>query len=63
MLTADLNTGKAILGRDGIAMCSLYEITRYPAILALAMDGTSLAIWQGEQLPMIDEVASYTLER
>ena len=45
--------------REGIALSSLYDITRFPAILALATDGTMLHMWQGEQLPLMDEVASY----
>jgi hypothetical protein len=49
--------------REGIATASLYDIQQYPAILALATDGVMLAMWQGPQLPLIDEVASYTLER
>ncbi len=45
--------------REGIALVSLYDIMSYPAILALAIDGTLLHMWQGEQLPLMDEVASY----
>jgi hypothetical protein len=45
--------------REGIAMVSLYDITSYPAFLVLANDGVLLQLWQGEQLPLMDEVASY----
>jgi hypothetical protein len=45
--------------REGVAMVSLYDIMRYPAILALANDGVLLKLWEGEDIPMMDEVASY----
>jgi len=45
--------------REGIAMASLYDIVRYPAILALADDGSMLHLWEGDELPLMDEVASY----
>lgn len=45
--------------RDGIALASLYDIMQYPAILALAVDGSLLKLWQGDTLPLLDEVASY----
>lgn len=45
--------------RDGIAMASLYDIMSFPAILAMATDGTMLHLWTGDQLPLMDEVAAY----
>jgi hypothetical protein len=45
--------------RDGSATASLYDIWSFPAILALDMDGRVLNMWQGEQLPLMDEVAGY----
>jgi hypothetical protein len=45
--------------REGIAMVNLYDVTQYPAIIAMADDGRMLNMWQGEELPMMDEVASY----
>ena len=45
--------------REGIALASLYDIMRFPAIMAMAIDGTLLHLWEGEQLPLMDEVASY----
>jgi len=47
--------------REGGAMATLYDIVRYPAILALSNDGSVLQMWQGDALPLMDEVASYTL--
>ena len=46
-------------GRDGSAMASLYDITSYPAILTLQDDGSATMVWQGETLPLLDEVAGY----
>ncbi|MCA9324886.1 hypothetical protein KDA23_02345 [Candidatus Saccharibacteria bacterium] len=47
--------------RDGSATAMLYDVMQYPAILALANDGSVLQMWQGDSLPLMDEVASYTL--
>jgi hypothetical protein len=49
--------------RDGMATVSLYDITSYPAIMSLRDDGSVSMLWQGEQLPLLDEVAGYTLAR
>lgn len=49
----DLNT------RDGAAMASLYDVVNYPAVLALADNGQLLQIWQGEVLPMMNEIIYY----
>ncbi len=45
--------------RDGAATASLYDITQYPAILALADDGSLQKLWQGEELPMLGELDPY----
>lgn len=45
--------------REGIALASLYDIMQFPAIMAMATDGTLLHLWEGSQLPLMDEVASY----
>lgn len=45
--------------RDGAATASLYDILSYPAILALADDGSVLNLWSGPRLPLMDEVAGY----
>jgi hypothetical protein len=47
--------------RDGMAMASLYDIMRYPTILALRDDGSILRSWEGEVLPLMDEVAYYSI--
>ena len=46
-------------GREGIATATLYDVMSYPAILALRDDGTVLHSWEGEMLPLMDEVAYY----
>jgi hypothetical protein len=45
--------------REGSAMASLYDIMSFPAILVLQTDGNLQQCWQGETLPLIDEVAGY----
>ena len=47
--------------RDGVSTASLYDIVQYPAILALANDGRLLKNWQGEALPLMNEVAYYAV--
>lgn len=46
--------------REGGAMASLYDVMRYPAILVLRDDGSLLKSWEGESLPLMDELAYYT---
>jgi len=45
--------------REGSATASLYDIMSYPAIMVLQTDGNMQKIWQGDTLPLIDEVAGY----
>jgi hypothetical protein len=45
--------------RDGMATATLYDVVEYPAILALEDDGYAQKIWQGSNLPLMEEVASY----
>lgn len=45
--------------RDGVSTALLYDVMRYPAILALGDDGQLLKEWQGEELPLMNEVAYY----
>lgn len=46
--------------REGGATASLYDIMQYPAILALQDDGQVLRAWEGETLPLMDELAGYS---
>jgi hypothetical protein len=45
--------------REGSAMATLYDVIQYPAILVLQNDGYIQQMWQGEQLPLMEEVAAY----
>lgn len=45
--------------RDGSDMARLYDIVRYPAVVALRDNGEMMAQWQGEKLPLMNEVAAY----
>ena len=45
--------------KDGASTASIYDIWSYPAILVLADDGSVMNSWQGEPLPLMDEVAGY----
>jgi hypothetical protein len=46
--------------REGIATATLYDVVQYPAILVMQNDGSIQKMWQGPELPLMDEVASYT---
>lgn len=46
--------------RDGASMANLYGVVQYPAILVLQADGYAQKIWQGESLPLMDEVVAYS---
>lgn len=50
----DINT------RDGWAMAQLYDVTQYPAVVATEDDGRMLQLWQGENLPLLNEVMYYS---
>jgi hypothetical protein len=47
--------------KEGWEMAKLYDVVRYPAILAIEKDGHMAAMWQEEQLPLVNEVDSYVL--
>jgi thioredoxin-like negative regulator of GroEL len=46
--------------RDGSATASLYDVMQYPAVLALKNDGQLLKDWQGNTMPLLNEVSYYT---
>lgn len=46
--------------RDGAATATLYGIVSYPAFLALADDGQLLKSWEGENLPLMNDLAFYS---
>ncbi len=45
--------------KEGAAIASLYDIVRYPAILAMRDTGELLQFWSDDELPLMNEVASY----
>lgn len=45
--------------REGSAMASLYDIMQYPAVLVAQNDGYIQRSWQGDHLPLMDDVAAY----
>jgi hypothetical protein len=46
--------------REGWEMAKLYDIVQYPAFIAMEDDGKMLQLWQGEKLPLINEVMYYS---
>ncbi|MBI2592064.1 hypothetical protein HYW36_01155 [Candidatus Saccharibacteria bacterium] len=48
---------------EGADMARLYDITRYPAFLAIANNGTLQRMWQGLPMPLMDELAYYTQDQ
>lgn len=45
--------------REGDATAQLYDVMRYPALIATQDNGGFLKAWQDEMLPLIDEVSYY----
>lgn len=46
--------------REGADKAKLYDIVRYPAVMALSEGGELLRAWQGPVLPVMNELAFYT---
>ncbi len=45
--------------REGIDLCRLYDVIKYPTIVAVDNDGRELQRWDGDMLPQISEVSYY----
>ena len=45
--------------REGAAIATLYDILENPALLVIRDDGQLVKDWQGEHLPLKDELAGY----
>lgn len=45
--------------RKGANTARLYDVVRYPALLVVEDDGGLAKYWQGDMLPLMDEVAGY----
>ena len=46
---------------EGSEMARLYDVVRYPAILAISEDGALLKFWQDQPWPLMDEVSAYSV--
>jgi thiol-disulfide isomerase/thioredoxin len=46
---------------EGDDLAKIYDITSYPAILAIKDDGQLQHLWQGDNFPLMDELDYYTL--
>lgn len=44
---------------EGADKARLYDIVQYPALIVVRDDGQLMKDWQGDQLPLMDEVAGY----
>jgi hypothetical protein len=47
--------------KEGAEMAKLYDVTNYPALLIRQDDGHLLQMWQGNMLPLMNEVDGYRL--
>jgi thioredoxin-like negative regulator of GroEL len=45
--------------RDGSTVAALYDVWSFPAIVLADNEGKAINVWQGEQLPLMDEVVGY----
>lgn len=45
--------------RDGSATAALYDIWTFPTIMVIAEGGRMVNMWQGEPLPLMDEIVGY----
>lgn len=46
----------------GADMARLYDVVRYPAILAISDNGSLQKLWQDRPWPLMDEVSAYAGE-
>ena len=44
---------------EGADMARLYGVVQYPVLMAIRDDGQLMKDWQGDHLPLMDEVAGY----
>lgn len=47
---------------EGARQAELYDITQYPAVLAVKDDGQLVQLWQGPRLPLANEVVGYLVQ-
>jgi len=48
--------------REGADFAKIYDITQYPAVVGMADDGQMQRLWQGESMPLINELTLYARE-
>ena len=46
--------------REGSSTASMYDVMTQPSILIVNDDGSYVKSWQGNELPLMEEVAGYT---
>ena len=44
---------------EGADKARVYDVVQYPALLVTRDDGQLLKLWQGERMPLMDEVSGY----
>jgi hypothetical protein len=44
---------------EGADMATTYDVTQYPTVMVTTNTGELIQLWQGEELPLINEVAGY----
>lgn len=50
--------------REGYATALLYDVLRFPTVLALRNDGTMLQSWEGEEnIPRLDDIGAYAIDQ
>lgn len=47
--------------REGNSVAMLYDVTQYPAVLVLRDDGILQKLWEGMDLPGVNDVQGYLL--
>jgi hypothetical protein len=47
---------------EGAEMAKLYDVVRYPAILAIGPDSSLQKLWQDQPWPLMDEVSAYATQ-
>jgi ATP-dependent helicase/DNAse subunit B len=48
--------------REGDSLAKLYDIVQYPAFLAIKDDGQLEQLWQGDRLPLLNELDYYMIQ-
>lgn len=47
--------------RESITMLNALGVNQYPAVVVMTEDNRATQLWQGEPLPLSDEVAAFAL--